>query len=61
VGSSLTVLENEGNSAVSGIFAGLPEGGTFTVTVGTTTMTFQITYVGPGIYGSNNVLITRTS
>jgi uncharacterized repeat protein (TIGR03803 family) len=61
VGSSLTVLENEGNSAVSGIFAGLPEGGTFTVSVGTTTMTFQITYVGPGIYGSNNVLITRIS
>jgi hypothetical protein len=61
VGSSFTVLENEGNSAISGDFAGLSEGSTFTVKVGNTTMTFQITYVGPGIYGDNNVVITRTS
>jgi uncharacterized repeat protein (TIGR03803 family) len=61
VGSSLTLLVNEGNSAVSGTFAGLPEGGTFTVTVGGTTMTFQISYVGPGTFGDNNVVITRTA
>jgi uncharacterized repeat protein (TIGR03803 family) len=61
VGSSLTLLVNEGNSPISGTFAGLPEGGTFTVTVGGTTMTFQISYVGPGTFGDNNVVITRTS
>jgi uncharacterized repeat protein (TIGR03803 family) len=61
VGSSFTILENEGNSAISGDFAGLPEGGTFTVTVGTTTMTFQISYVGSGTFGDNNVVITRTT
>jgi hypothetical protein len=61
VGSSFTVLENEGNSPISGTFAGLPEGGTFTVTVGGTTMTFQISYVGPGTFGDNNVVITRTA
>jgi hypothetical protein len=61
VGSSFTVLENESNSAISGNFAGLPEGATFTVTDGTTTMTFQISYVGPGIFGSNNIIITRIS
>jgi hypothetical protein len=61
VGSSLTLLVNEGNAPISGTFAGLPEGGTFTVTVGGTTMTFQISYVGPGTFGDNNVVITRTS
>jgi hypothetical protein len=61
VGSSFTVLENEGNSAIGGDFAGLPQGSTFKVKVGKETMTFQITYVGPGKYGDNNVVITRIS
>jgi hypothetical protein len=39
----------------------LPEGGTFNVTVGGTTMTFQITYVGTRTNGDNNVVITRTA
>jgi uncharacterized repeat protein (TIGR03803 family) len=61
VGDSFTILENKGNSAIRGSFAGLAEGATFTVTEGTTTMTFQITYVGPGTFGDNNVIITRIS
>jgi uncharacterized repeat protein (TIGR03803 family) len=61
VGNSLTILENEGNSAISSDFAGLPEAGTFTVTVGRKTMNFQITYIGPGTFGDNNVIITRIS
>jgi uncharacterized repeat protein (TIGR03803 family) len=61
VGSSFTILENEGNSPISGTFAGLSEGSTFTVTDGGTTMTFQITYLGSGPFGDNNVVITRTA
>jgi uncharacterized repeat protein (TIGR03803 family) len=61
VNSSFAVLENEGNMPISGTVAGLPEGGTFTVTVGPTTMTFRITYVGAGPDGNNNVIITRIS
>jgi hypothetical protein len=59
VGSSFTVVNNGGGAAVSGTFAGLPEGATFTVTAGTTVMTFQITYAGAGGNGGRNVLITR--
>jgi hypothetical protein len=61
VGSSFELLDNEGNSAVGGIFAGLAEGSTFTVTVGTTTMKFRITYAGKDKGGSHNVIITRIS
>jgi uncharacterized repeat protein (TIGR03803 family) len=59
VGSSFTILENEANAAINGTFAGLSEGSTFTVTDGGTTMTFQITYLGAGPFGNNNVIITR--
>jgi uncharacterized repeat protein (TIGR03803 family) len=61
VNSSFAILQNQGSSPISGAFAGLPEGGTFTVTVGATTMTFQITYLGAGADGNNNVSITRIS
>jgi uncharacterized repeat protein (TIGR03803 family) len=61
VGSSFTILENEANAAINGTFAGLSEGSTFTVTDGATTMTFQITYLGAGTFGNNNVIITRIS
>jgi hypothetical protein len=53
------ILNNESASPISGTFAGLPEGATFTVKVGTTTMTFKITYVGGP--GGKNVVITRIS
>src|SRR5579884_747979 len=43
VASSFTVMDNEGNSPISGNFSGLAEGMTFHVTVGATVMTFQIT------------------
>jgi hypothetical protein len=59
VGSSFAILDNEGSSAVSGTFTGLAEGATFTVKNGNTTMTFQISYVGPDSDGSHNVVITR--
>jgi hypothetical protein len=56
VRSSFEILANKGNAAISGTFAGLAERGTFTVTSGSTTMTFQISYKGGG---GNNVTITR--
>jgi hypothetical protein len=59
VGSAFEVLDNEGNAAISGTFAGLAEGATFAVTVGETTMTFRITYHGTDDDGNQNVLITR--
>jgi hypothetical protein len=55
VGSTaFTVVNNQGSSAISGIFAGLPEGATFTVNG----MTFQITYKGGT---GNDVVLTRTA
>jgi uncharacterized repeat protein (TIGR03803 family) len=59
VGSSFEVLDNEGNAAISGAFANLPEGATFTVKKGTTTMVFRISYVGSDGDGSKNVVLTR--
>jgi uncharacterized repeat protein (TIGR03803 family) len=59
VGTSFEVLDNGGNSAISGAFAGLAEGATFTVKRGTTDMTFQISYVGTDADGDQNVLIKR--
>jgi uncharacterized repeat protein (TIGR03803 family) len=60
VATILTILENEGNSAISGEFAGLPEGrGQLTFAANGTTMVFQISYVGAGTYGNNNVTIER--
>jgi uncharacterized repeat protein (TIGR03803 family) len=61
VGSSFELLDNEGAAAISGIFNGLAEGATFTLTEGTTTMTFQITYAGTDADGNHNVVITRIS
>jgi hypothetical protein len=51
-----TILNNQGSSAVSGTFAGLPERST--VTVKGTAMTFRISYVrGTG----NDVTLTQIS
>jgi hypothetical protein len=61
VGSSFEIVDNEGNAGIGGAFTGLTEGATFTVKKGTTTMTFQITYVGSDSDGSQNVVITRIS
>jgi hypothetical protein len=55
VGSSFEIVNNQGSNPVSGTFAGLPEGATFTVTVGSTTVTFQISYLGGD---GNDVVIT---
>jgi hypothetical protein len=52
VGSTFQILNNEGSAAISGIFAGLPEGATFVVNG----MTFKISYVGGT---GNDVTITR--
>jgi hypothetical protein len=61
LGSFFEILENEGNFPINGTFANLPEGATFTVKVGTKTMTFQITYKGGNGFGGNNVVITLVS
>jgi uncharacterized repeat protein (TIGR03803 family) len=61
VGSAFELVDNEGDTAISGTFAGLAEGTTFTVKRGTKTMTFQITYVGTDSDGRHNVVITRIS
>jgi hypothetical protein len=61
VGTAFEILDNGGNSPISGSFAGLPEGSTFPVTSGGTAMVFTISYVGTDADGSNNVVITRTS
>jgi hypothetical protein len=55
--STFVLLDNGSTSPDKGIFTGLPEGSTFTVAVGATTMTFQITYTGGS--SQNSVLITR--
>jgi hypothetical protein len=59
VSSAFEILANGSGSAITGTFSGLPEGSTFTVKVGTTTMTFKISYVGGP--GNKNVVITRIS
>jgi autotransporter family porin len=61
VGTSFEILDNEGNATIGGGFSGLPEGSTFTVKNGTTTMTFQITYAGTDDDGNQNVILTRVS
>src|SRR5579883_169091 len=55
VGTSLDLGENESSSAISGTFAGLAEGATFTVDG----MTFKITYKGGS--SGHDVVITRTA
>jgi uncharacterized delta-60 repeat protein len=59
VNKVLSVLNNLGGAGISGTFTNLPEGSTLKVTVGTTTMTFKISYKG-GSKG-RNVTLTRTS
>jgi uncharacterized repeat protein (TIGR03803 family) len=61
VGSSFEVLDNEGDTAVSGIFKALPQGATFKVKVGARRLTFQVTYAGTDADGSQNVILTRVS
>jgi hypothetical protein len=56
VGSSFEICSNESAAAIAGMFSGLPEGATFTVKVGTTTMTFQISYLGGN---GRSVVLTR--
>jgi hypothetical protein len=58
VGSSFEIINNASSSATSGAFTGVPEGSTFTVTVGSTTMTFKISYKGGT---GNDVVLTRTA
>jgi hypothetical protein len=52
------IINNQGSSAVSGTFSGLPEGSTVTVTVNRTVMTFRISYVGGT---GNDATLTRKS
>jgi hypothetical protein len=54
VGNSFTIIKNTGGGAITGTFAGLPEGGTFTVG----SITFAITYQGNG---ENDVVLTVAS
>jgi hypothetical protein len=56
VGTSFVIANNLGSMAVLGMFLSLPEGATFPVKVGSTTMTFQITYQGGD---GNDVVLTR--
>jgi hypothetical protein len=58
VGTAFMILNNQSTGSISGFFTGLPEGTTFTVKSGSTTMTFKITYVGES---GNDVVITRIS
>jgi autotransporter-associated beta strand protein len=55
VGSTFTIIDNDGSDAVSGTFAGLPEGATVTSTNGAT---FRISYVGGT---GNDVTLTALS
>jgi hypothetical protein len=58
VGSSFEILNNESKQPVSGMFAGLVNGATFNLKVGTTLMRFKINYKGGT---GNDVMITRAS
>jgi hypothetical protein len=58
VGWSFEVINYTSAIAISGAFVGLPEGSTFTVTVGATKMTFKISYKGGT---GNDVVLTRTA
>jgi hypothetical protein len=53
IGASFEILNNEGASAITGIFAGLPEGSTIMING----MTFKISYKGGT---GNDVTLTRT-
>ncbi|MEF8707535.1 MAG: hypothetical protein V5B38_01060 [Candidatus Accumulibacter propinquus] len=57
VGSSFTILANDGTDAVSGWFNGLLEGASFNTAYGSQTVTFQISYSGGT---GNDVVLTVT-
>jgi uncharacterized repeat protein (TIGR03803 family) len=57
--TSFEIIDNGGNSAVSGTFKRLPGGASFKVKKGTRTMTFQISYTGTDADDNQNVIITR--
>jgi autotransporter-associated beta strand protein len=54
-GDQLTLIDNETGSAITGTFAGLPEGAEVTVATATTTYLFRISYAG-GTNGQDVVL-----
>ncbi len=55
VGSTLTIIDNDGTDAIGGTFAGLPEGATVTASNGAT---FRISYIGGT---GNDVTLTSLS
>ncbi|HPM81731.1 MAG TPA: DNRLRE domain-containing protein, partial [Candidatus Anammoximicrobium sp.] len=55
VGSAFTILNNDDDDGVTGVFNGLPEGKVFSVTTGSYSATFQITYQGGD---GNDVVLT---
>ncbi|SUS06360.1 hypothetical protein DF3PB_2730001 [uncultured Defluviicoccus sp.] len=58
VGSTFTILANDGADTISSRFAGLLNGASFNVAYGTQTVTFQINYAG----GSNaNDIVLKTT
>jgi hypothetical protein len=59
VGSLFDLLQNGSGSAISGAFLGLAEGATFTVKVGSTTMTFKISYQGGS--SGQDLILTRVT
>jgi autotransporter-associated beta strand protein/VCBS repeat-containing protein len=58
IGDTFTIINNDATDAVSGTFNGLPEGKIFTVTTGSFTGTFQITYQGGD---GNDVVLTAAN
>jgi hypothetical protein len=58
VSQTFTLIDNDGADAVSGTFAGLPEGATVTLSG----LRFKVSYVGNGPSGNaNDVVLTRVS
>ncbi|MEY4179831.1 MAG: hypothetical protein RLY70_3405 [Planctomycetota bacterium] len=55
VGATFLIMDNDGVDAISGTFAGLPEGMVFAVANGANSATFQITYQGNS---GNDVVLT---
>lgn len=55
-GDQLTIVQNNNSSAISGIFAGLPEGAGITLSNGTNSYLFRISYLGTNGAGSSVVL-----
>ncbi|NQX01400.1 putative Ig domain-containing protein [bacterium] len=57
-GAILTLVNNTGSSAVSGIFAGLPEGSVLATTAAGETFHFRISYLGGT---GNDITLTRSA